>query len=315
MLCRRILALFLFFIWMSPSLLLAEAKAELDDDDDETFTHMIVRKDIQISNNIDEAAKKIDVALSGEQVAKKPNLTHIVVRQRLDYEVGGNSSYNPYLDLRLSLPNLEKKWALKFTSYDQDQVDRGINRNRLQTAPIRQTYGGDIGFFQKLGNINTEFQPRVEFQNGLQTSYILKFDSTVRYPHFNFFPELQLFAKSDQGVGEFLALNTDFPISKTLVFSLINEEQYVDQDNVFSTNSGFRFGRDLNDSMNEMYALVFESSSRETYHLDRYTIEYGFTHKLLKNVIHYTLMPYLAFTRDVAFRGIPGLIVEVNVIF
>lgn len=313
--CRRFFYLFLFFIWVTPNLLLAIPSAQVDDSEEPTLREILVNKDIQISNSIDRAAKKVDSALSGEPIPKKPNLTHIIVGQRLDYEIGGISSYNPYLDVRLSLPNLEKKWQLKFTTYDEDQVQRGINQNRLQTVPIRQTYGGDIGFFQKLGNISTEFQPRVELRDGLQTSYILKFSSATHYPSFTFFPELQLFAKSDQGVGEFLSFNSDVPLYKSYVLSLINEEQYVDQDNVFSTNSGLRLSHDYNQTMKQMYAVIFESSSRTTYHLDRYTLQFGFSHKLIQNVIHYTIMPYLLFSRDYAFRGTPGMILDVDVIF
>ena len=311
--CRNIFILFLFFIWILPSRLFA---VDLEPKDERTFKQIIIDEDKQISKHIDAAAKSVDNALAGGPVDKKPNLTHIIVRQRVDWAiVDGPLAYNPYLDVRLSLPNFEKKWQLKFTTYDEDQVDRGINRNRLQTAPVRQTYGGDVGFFQNLGDIHTEFQPRFELREGLQTSYILKFSRPIHYSEITLSPELQFFAKSDQGVGEFFGFNTDFHLYKSLFMSLINEEQYVDQDNVFSTNSGLRFTHAYNDLMSQMYALIFESSSRTTYHLDRWTLEAGFTHKLLKNVIHYSLTPYLAFERNFSFRGSPGIIVEVNVIF
>ncbi len=310
--CRRFLNL-IFLIWILPSLLFAEPAKEQEE---KSLRDIIVDRNKQISNHIDAAAKRVDNALGGGELDKKPNLTHIIVRQRLDWAIVDSLlAYNPYLDLRLRLPKFEKKWQLKFTTYDEDQVDRGINRNRLQTTPVRQTYGGDVGFFHKLGNINTEFQPRVEFREGLQTSYILKFSSPYSAPPLGFSPELQLFAKSDQGVGEFVAFNIDIHLYRSLTMSLINEEQYVDQDNIFSTNSGLRFSHSYNELMNQMYAIIFESSSRATYHLDRYTVEAGFTHRLLKNVIHYSLIPYLAFNRDLAFRGSPGVILEVNLIF
>lgn len=313
LMCRRIFVSFLFFICMRPFALLAVAPEEKTES--KSLKNIIIDENNQISNRIDRAAQRLDLALVGEKADKSTNHTHVIVRQRLDWKEGGPFTYNPYLDLRLSLPSLEKKWHLKFTTYDQDQEERGINRNRLQTSPARQTYAGNLGFFQKLGNLNTEFQPRVEFRDGLQTSYILKFSTINPAPHFVFFPELQLFAKSDQGVGEFLALNLNIPLYQSLVLALINEEQYVDQENLFTTNSGIRFSHDLGPYINHSYSLMFESSGRPTYHLDRYTVTLGFTHKLMKNIIHYTLMPYLAFSRELNFKGSPGIILEVSVIF
>ncbi len=315
--CRNIFILFLFFNSIYPcQLFAAQAPGATPATENRNFRDIIIDEDKQISAQIGAAAKGVDSALSGAPGDKKPNLTHIIVRQRIDWAiVDGPLAYNPYLDVRLSLPNFEKKWQLKFTTYDEDQVDRGINRNRLQTGPVRQAYGGDVGFFQNLGAIHTEFQPRFEFQGGLQTSYILKFSTPIHYSEVTFSPEVQFFAKSDQGVGQFVGLNTDVHLYKSMFMSFINEEQYIDQDDVFSTNSGFRIGHAYNNSMSQTYAIIFESSSRATYHLDRWTLESGFTHKLLRNVIHYSLTPYLAFERNFSFRGSPGIIFEVNVIF
>ncbi len=274
----------------------------------------LIEQDIKIANKIDEFASDIDTAMSGSNSAGR-NRTNIVLRNQLNWAEGGTFTYTPHIDLNLRLPNLEKKWQLKFTTYDADEVDRGINRGRVKTTPIAENYGGSVGLLQKLGRITTEFQPRVEIKNPVTLSYLLKFRTNIEEKILTFKPELQLFARSDSGVGQFTSFNFDIPLYKTLALTLINEEQYQDRANIFSTNEGLSFGFSYNDYMTQSLSLMYESSSRPNFHLDRYIIASGFTHKIYKNVLHYTVVPYLAFPRNLDFKGSPGVNFELDIIF
>ncbi|MDZ4676720.1 MAG: hypothetical protein SGI74_04345 [Oligoflexia bacterium] len=276
----------------------------------------LIERNIEISKKIDEFATDIDVGLSGQnnRDVSFRNLTQVTLRSEANWAENGAFTYKPFLDLRLHLPNFEKKWQLKFSTSDEEQV-RGVNKNRVRTAPSRQNYGGGVGLAQQLGQVIAEFEPRVEFLDGVRHSYILRLKTKTENSFFTIRPEAELFVRSYAGAGEFFSINTDIPLYKTAVLTIINEEQYVDRENVFSTNNGIRIGYDYNDSMSQGYSLIFESSSRPNYHLDRYVVATGFSHKIFQNILHYTIVPYLAFPRTLDFKGSPGLNLELKLIF
>lgn len=283
---------------------------------EEPTNPVLIEQDIELSHKIDEMAKKLDAALTGEKPPPdQPNMTQIIVRNQILWAEGGEFNYAPHLDIKLDLPNLERKWQLKFTTYDEDETSRGINRNRLKTTPIRQSYGGGLGFFQKLGEVNAEFQPRVQFPGKLQLEYLLKLSSEGTVRGLAVHPEVQLFVRSDDGAGEFLALPTDINLSDFFLLTLINEEQYIDHQNLFTANNGLRVGQKSRESVTLNYSLLFESSSRPNYHLDRYIVAFGYEHRIYKNVLHYLVTPYLAFPRTLDFKGSPGVNLEINIIF
>jgi hypothetical protein len=279
------------------------------------ITNPIIKGDIDITKAIDEAASSVDVALAGKRIVSTTNNTKVTIRNQINWPQGGPFAYNPHLDLRLRLPNLEKKWQLKFITYDEDQENRGINANRLKTTPIQTDYAGSIGLLQKLGEVNIEFEPRLQFQGGVQVSYFLRLTSKATRKYFTIRPEAQFFAKSDNGVGQFFAADMDFPIYKSLVFTLINEEQYQDRLNTLSTNNGIGFSYDYTDHFSQNYTLIFESTNRPNFQLALYTVATAFTQKIYKNILHYTVQPYLAFSNTLNYLGAPGINFELDLIF
>jgi hypothetical protein len=302
--------LFLCFFWIEEPLHASTPRV-----DELNNPNPIVEEDIKITKAIDEAASQVDVTLAGKRIVDTTNATKITIRNQINWPSGGPFAYNPHLDLRLHLPNLEKKWQLKFITYDEDQEDLGINGSRLKTSPIRNDYAGSIGILQKLGQVSLQFEPRIEFVNGIQLSYYSRFTSSAQTKYFSIHPELQLFAKADTGTGEFFSGDTDFVLYKPLTFTVINEEQYLDQSNVFSTNNGVGFSFDYNDRMKQSTVYLLQFTSRPNFQLNEYTVSTAFIHKFYKNVLHYTVQPYLAFPSSLAYVGQPGLNFELDLIF
>lgn len=309
---KKTITFFFLFILIH---IVAKASADQERYDQTRTTNAVVREDIRITRAIEDAMSSIDQFLAGKRIVDATNHTKITIRNQVNWPEGGPFAYQPHLDLRLHLPNVEKKWQLKFITYDQDQEELGINKSRPKTGPIRNDYAGSIGFFEKLGEVNMQFEPRLEFNGGPQLSYISRLTSTAQTSFLSFHPEMQLFAKSYSGVGEFVGLDTDFPIYKTLFLTLINEEQYLDQANVFSTNNGVGFTFDYNDYMQQQTTYILEFGSRPNFQLSQYIVGSAFTHKLLRNVLHYTIQPYLLFANTNDFVGAPGLNFELDLIF
>jgi len=284
-------------------------------DDEKDTDHPILEMNDEISRKIDDIAKSLDVYLADKEYVDEENRTRIVLRNNFHWTEGATFSYKPHISVRLHLPNLQRKWQLRITSYDEDEEERGINKNRFQTEEQEEEYGTSFALFQDLGKVRTEFRPRLEITDSVETSYLLKFSSDADILWFSINPELQLFARSDDGTGQFAAINFDFQVTSSNMLTLINEEQYTDGDNTFSTNNGLKWTHLYNERMSQEYAVIFESNNRATYHLSKWTFSPSFRHKLFKNVTHYSLTPYLTFEEENEFHGRAGVKLNVDFIF
>lgn len=281
----------------------------------ESLDQTLIEKNREISEKIDDAAAATDIYLSGKEYVDEPNRTRIIIFNNLKWRQSQKPTFSPHLGVRLHLPNLQKKFQLRFTTYDEDVEERGINKNRYKTEQRENNYGTSLALFQDLGKVKTEFRPRIEFRDKLETSYIFRFFSEAKVKFFILQPEIQLFARSDSGTGQYAALNFTFELSPANNLSLINEEQYTDGDNTMSTNNGFRWVHTYNKVMAHEYSVIFESNNRAKYHLERYTIASGFNHQVYRNVLHYTVTPYLVCEKPRKFKPEAGIDFRLEIIF
>jgi hypothetical protein len=176
-------------------------QAEAGESPKESWTQRMIKGNIAVSEWFDSMAEGIDLYLAGERLTNKKNTTRV----RLDTFVASveeqEVTHNFSLGVQLRLPNLEEYWQVKFTSYDELE-----ERRRSQTAYLRQTsrqenYGATIGFFRKLGNVRTAFQPRVQLQNPISVSHSLSFESIAEMKSYSMNPKLELYAVADKGTG------------------------------------------------------------------------------------------------------------------
>ena len=114
-----------------------------------SFEQRMIRTNILISEELDKTAGMIDHFLADGKQTSEKNATTLTLENRIDWIDGEDISYKPHVDIDLHLPNLEEKWKLRFTSYDEDSQERGINRNRLKTQAPRENYGASLSIFEK----------------------------------------------------------------------------------------------------------------------------------------------------------------------
>lgn len=304
------------------SLLFASACAHVDEpkesegaDSDTTFIDDLVATNRVLSKMIDDAADEIDAYVANQRTVSEPNQSRLVLYNRFLISEGGKREYFPRIGAKLHLPNLQEKLQVRFTTYDEDAEERGINENRQAPTQQEKSYGTSVALFQQLGNVSTEFRPRVEYIDGLLTSYLFRFSSVAERGAFSIEPELQLFARSDSGTGQFLATNLALKLTKVDHLRIYNEEQYTDGDNTMRTNHGFGWERQLTEDMSLRNALIFESNNRETYHLDQYVFSTAFRHRLLRNVLHYSVTPIMVMAKSRSFHPLASLDLRFEVIF
>ncbi len=292
------------------------SKTAVDDDSEEiSFEQQFIQSNILISDWFDGTAEGIDLFLSGKTKSKKKNNSHFRIENSSFINEGDNFRNTSSLSLILRLPNLEEYWQLKFTSYDEDDERRSAQKSYLRNTPREKNYGATVGFFRKLGNIRTAFQPRIDLSDPLKVSHSLSFESIIDFKTYEANPKFELFATPDKGTGFYLAMNFNFPISNYFSFTLINNGKYEDRIHQFSTGNGFSLGEYIDRKSSIAYTWIYNCNNRDNFHLDSYGLAIAYSRLIYKRILDYQVVPHLDFAKEQTFKGVTGLTFNLNLNF
>ncbi|MGE0526025.1 MAG: hypothetical protein AB7P49_03100, partial [Bdellovibrionales bacterium] len=167
-----LLSFFLSFVLIASSTAAA--------DEDPTLRERALETTESISHQIQRAARQLDLVLAGKKYTDKENDSEIKISQLVTWSEGGQLRTSTDFGINLRLPNLEKRWQLRFSSFDEREEERNVRQRRIRTAPREQENGASFLFFyRELGNVKTTFQPRLELKDPLEMSYTLRFESSA----------------------------------------------------------------------------------------------------------------------------------------
>lgn len=275
----------------------------------------LIKGNIAVSEWFDGVAEGLDLFLVGRRVTQARNETSVRI-ENATFFVERETPYNTTgLVVIPKLPNLEKYWKLKFTSYDERRDKRGFSNTGLQPTPRERNYGATVGLFRKLGDVRTAFEPRIELQDPLKISHSLTFESIADLKTYEVNPKLQLYASPTRGTGVFVATNIFVPLTKVYSLTFINEGDYEEKTHVFSVLNGVSLGQMISDESALAYNIAFNSSNKPGYHLDKFSLSVAWSQVLYKRILDYQITPHLDFEKHKSFTGVPGLIFNVNVNF
>lgn len=284
-------------------------------DENRTTQQKMIDKNIEISNWLDGVADGIDLFLVGKRITKAKNETNIKL-ENSSYLIDGEGFRNASsINVNLRLPNLEEYWQLKFTSYDEKEESRNLQKGYLRQSPREQKYGATIGLFRKLGNVRTSFQPRIALEDPLKVSHSLRFESVADYETYKINPKLELYADASKGPGIYWNLNFNFPINLVYSLTLLNDANYEDKIHTYTANNGFSVGQVWSDTSSLAYNLIFASVNRENYHLDSYTASVTWSQLVYKKILDYQVTPLVIFSNARSFVAQPGIVFTFNLNF
>lgn len=278
----------------------------------ETLEQKFIHTDIAVSQWLDGVADGLDLFLVGRKVTEAKGESNVKI-ENSTYSSEGKAVTNvTSFSVSPRLPNLEKFWQLKFTSYDELQDSRSINNNYLRQTPRERNYGATVGLFQKFGNIRTAFQPRIELQDPLKVSHSLSFQSVADFKWFQFNPKFEFFADATKGAGIYQAYNINFNINKIYSLQLINEGEYDERIHKLTTSNGFSVGQYISPKSAMNYSLVFNANNRPSYILDSYSFAVSWNQLIYKKILDYQITPHLDFPYVTSFKGAAGLVFSIN---
>lgn len=283
--------------------------------DKESFEQRMIRRNVQISQWIDSFADGIDVFLVGRRVTKEKNQTTATIENSTFFNEYQKPQNQTSFNVNLRLPNLEKYWQVKFTSYDEADEKRRAGQRYVRTQPRQRNVGATVGLFRKLGDVKVSFQPRIALKDPLDVSHSLAFESMAEYKAFQINPKLELFAKPSTGTGVFVALNFHYEFNETWSITEVNEGEYRESVNTFYGTNGVSLGQQVDDKSSLSYNVFFDSNNRPVYHLEAYTFSVAWDQILYKKVLDYEVIPFVAFTHLRNFRPSLGLTLNLNLTF
>jgi hypothetical protein len=293
----------------------AEVRPERPFSKEETLEQRFIRNNEEIAKWFDSAAEGLDLFLVGQKITNRRNTSHIrlesssVVKDR----EGLIQSFGIGLNLRL--PNLEEFWMLKLSTFDEQKERRRSAADPNRRTDRERNYGATIGLFRKLGDIRASFEPRIELQDPLKVSHLIRFESIANMKSYEINPRLEFFANPDQGTGIFTAVNFNLILTPIFNLTFVNEGEYLEKIHQYSVTNGFSLGQVVTDRSGISYSLYFGSNNKPNYHLENYIVSVSWNKIIYRNILDCSLGPFLDFQEDKSFIGVPGAFLNFNLIF
>lgn len=307
----------LIFLFSALTLASLSAQAQLlkEDPHRKDWEESLMDDNRAISEWFDGMAEGLDLFLAGKKYTRSKNDTRLTVETGLFYSEKAVFSDATSFNLNLRLPNVEEYWHLTFSSYDETK-ERGVTQTYLRQSARERDYGARVGFFKKLGNVRTSFQPRLGFAGRFKISHSLSFQSVAeKSDGYRVNPKLEFYADADEGTGIFGSLNFNFVLTPTWGITYINEGDYKDRTHVLTMTHGTSLGHRLSEAKQFNSGLFFNLTNEPNYQLYEYLLQFSWNHMVYKNMFSYEIIPYLDFHRDYGFVGYTGITTYLRIYF
>jgi hypothetical protein len=268
-----------------------------------------------LEQQIDSTAQQIDLALAGKKYTREKNESSIKLKQLVSFHEVNGFTNSTDVEVNLRLPNLEKRFQARFSTYNQDEEERQSRRQPVRTTPREKSPGAGLLFFQELGNVRTTFQPQLQLKDPLFVSYRLRFESNAKQKKTSFSPKLELFANPEKGTGELVEIWFKHQLTKQVNTTVQVSEEYSDYQNLLVANQRLSFGYPLSDLDGLGLSGSLYSQNQPVYHLESITASLGYSRIAIKDRLEFSISPFLEWSKPNAFHGYAGISLNVDVIF
>lgn len=280
-----------------------------------TIESRILKAGDAVQKAVEKTAERTDLLIAGRRYTRKKNKSSVTYRQIVTWQDGRGVKFPGDFGFNLKLPNLEKRWQLRFSSYDEEADRRNLQEQRVRTTAPPKDYGAGLFFFEKLGNIKTSFQPRLQLSNPLAMSYTLRFENETEAKPVKLNTRVELFADPKKGTGEYASLELRFRLNARTDLGFQNTEEYHERDNYFVTQHGLSLDHSLTPTRAIGTSFVTVCNNKAHYHLDQYTYSWMVVQQVYPDRLQISLTPFLAFYKVLGFQGKTGISLQANLTF
>jgi hypothetical protein len=256
----------------------------------------------RVQRFVEDMSEKLDVTLAGRKYKDaKKNETKVKITQTVVYREGGRVEPRTHFTANVRLPHLERRWQLRFTSYDEDEETRRKITPHETVQPEREFSAG-VGVFRELGRIKVSFLPRLVLRDPLEMNYVIRFEKVDDLKPVRILHRADLFAHAKKGTGQFYELTVLLELSRWTISSK-HQEEYRERDQLFTTAHSLNFDYKLFENTALYQATSVHSLNRPTYHLDTLNVACGIGHVIQPRRLKLALGPTLSFPKSAHFKG------------
>jgi hypothetical protein len=282
---------------------------------EKTIETRILKAGDAVQRVVEKTAERTDLLIAGKRYTKKKNKSKITYRQFVTFQDGRGVKFPGDFGFSLRLPNLEKRWQLRFSSYDEEADRRNLQQQRVRTTAPPKDYGAGLFFFEKLGNIKTSFQPRLLLTNPLAMSYTLRFENEANVEWIKLNSRVELFADPKKGTGQYSSLEFRFRLGERTDLGFQNSEEYTERNNFFSTQHGLTLDYSLTPTRAIGTGLNALCNNKAQYHLDQYTYSWVIAEQIYPERLLMSLTPFIGFYKAKGFQGKTGITLQAYLTF
>lgn len=265
---------------------------------------------------LNRQAQSLDMALSGARYTKETEKSQATLANEIYFREGEGLKFRPSIDLRLSLPNFEKKYKLMFSNYNRDKIRRSSYGRREFLDNQDTDYGAALSFMQKVGDFDITFQPRLQIKDPIETFYTLRFESEAKVKNNQLLTRFEFFADSEKGTGQFVSFIFRREFWENWGLSIVLEEEYQDGQNLLSTLQGYTLHYRIKETMLLDQSFIVRSRNKPNhFSLNDVSLGPGFTHEILKNELRYSINYFHFFNREFDFKGRSAGSIIIELIF
>jgi hypothetical protein len=274
-----------------------------------------------ISNGILGSAAWLDSFFADERAVKEENRTYIRFHYDVFIEEKSGVSYQPAFDLRLALPQLEKKTHLVFSSEPATTPSNALASQSITGAEVGPTeerrFTGAVHYFLK---------------STAEESLILRVGASLKNwsPALFIAPRYRLLIPLkpwDFRFSQEVVYRTDTRWETETQFDL---ERLLSQEFFFRTNvtgiwkenvHGYVYSVNflLRQVLGPTHALQYAWSNsyqtRPVEELTQVALSIGYRHSFLRDWLFYEVSPQLRFPRDRNFDVTPGILFRIEMFF
>jgi hypothetical protein len=276
----------------------------------------LIEKNKEISNWFDRKVEQIDLFLVGKSTSNVINESSIKLISTTESQEGENLKSNIAISINPKLPNLEKFLKIRLSTYvERDEYLRSRRTLNEDTDEIFTKPSASEDFWHDIQTFKTSFEPRIELRDPLKVSYSLNFKSHGQYYSFSLDPGLEFFADDTKGVGQHLALNYSFKLSKIFDLRFLNEGEYQHRLHSFNVENGMTLNQVLDANSDLGYGFVISSKNKPNYQMSSYRIFTSWQRSIYRRVLDVQLVPHLEFQSTRNYTGVPGIVFNLIISF
>lgn len=264
----------------------------------------------RVSDWVDRRAESLDLALAGKKFTEDKVDSQARINQEVYWRDYEGVKYKLDLDLDLALSNFEKKYKLMLSNYNRNKVRRSNYSRRQFREDTRSDYGATLAILRQIGNIDISFEPRIEIKDPIATFYTIRFENNIKRNKLTFNTRFELFADSEKGTGQFLALTLRRDFFQKWSHYFVFEQEYQDAENYHSNLYGYTLFYRISDYMSINHSIIVTANNREeedtgviNYNLDEVFVGPAFTHEIVPNEIEYTINYMHIFSQEYDYSG------------